>query len=372
MEPYPLVSIIINNCNYGRYLAQAIDSALAQSYERVELIVVDDGSTDNSASVIGGYGGHIVPVFKENGGQGSAMNAGLACSRGQVVIFLDSDDLLMPQAAEAAVRAFAEHRGAAKVEYRMAVIDDAGRPTGEIRPPCDEQIDSGDLRRKVLAFPFDLKWMATSGNAFSASVLHRIFPVPEHDYRILADFYLSHIAALFGPVVALDQVLACYRFHGANNYEAAGRVAPGSLDLAKVRESAKHMRATNLHIIKFARRLGLSTHRAPKDDILSVSYIANRLISSKLDLSREWPRVHTISVLALLVWYGLVASVRRFDVSWTRRLVFAVWFLAVAAAPAPGAHWLAHRFFYQPSAVSRQPSVDVGACGASEKLIADG
>src|ERR1700719_288784 len=87
-----LVSIIIPNYNYARYLRIAIDSALAQTYAPVEVIVVDDGSTDNSREVIESYGDRITPIIKTNGGHGSALNAGYAASRGEIVIFLDADD----------------------------------------------------------------------------------------------------------------------------------------------------------------------------------------------------------------------------------------------------------------------------------------
>ena len=73
----PLVSIIINNYNYGNFLPIAISSALKQTYSNVEVVVVDDGSTDNSREVVAGYGDHIVPILKENGGQASAFNSGV-------------------------------------------------------------------------------------------------------------------------------------------------------------------------------------------------------------------------------------------------------------------------------------------------------
>ena len=88
----PLVSIIINNYNYGCFLQSAIDSALGQTYANIEVIVVDDGSVDNSKDIIRGYRDRIVPVLKENGGQASAFNAGFAKSRGEIICFLDSDD----------------------------------------------------------------------------------------------------------------------------------------------------------------------------------------------------------------------------------------------------------------------------------------
>src|SRR5215813_6060987 len=100
MSEHPLASIIIDNYNYGRFLQGAIDSALQQTYTPLEVIVVDDGSTDNSREIIAGYGPRIIPVLKENGGQASAFNAGFRVSRGAVVFFLDSDDLLIPTAVE--------------------------------------------------------------------------------------------------------------------------------------------------------------------------------------------------------------------------------------------------------------------------------
>ena len=72
------LSIIVNNYNYARFLSHAIDSALAVAHEDVEVIVVDDGSTDHSRSVIEKYGGKIRSIFKPNGGQASAFNAGYA------------------------------------------------------------------------------------------------------------------------------------------------------------------------------------------------------------------------------------------------------------------------------------------------------
>src|ERR1700733_6356835 len=90
------VTILINNYNYGRYLSKAIESALAQNYSDFEIIVVDDGSTDESREVIARYAGKIKPVLKLNGGQASAFNAGYAASRGDIICLLDSDDWFLP------------------------------------------------------------------------------------------------------------------------------------------------------------------------------------------------------------------------------------------------------------------------------------
>src|SRR5256885_15520885 len=96
-------SIVIDNFNYARFLPAAIDSALAQTLPDTEVVVVDDGSTDDSLDVIACYADRVRPVLKDNGGQTSAFNAGLLAAHGSVVCFLDADDLLEPRAMEAAV-----------------------------------------------------------------------------------------------------------------------------------------------------------------------------------------------------------------------------------------------------------------------------
>ena len=103
MTSRPLVTILINNYNYGRFLKDAIDSALNQTYRNLEVIVVDDGSTDDSREIIAAYGNKITSVLKENGGQASALNAGFAASRGEIICLLDSDDSFDPCKVERVV-----------------------------------------------------------------------------------------------------------------------------------------------------------------------------------------------------------------------------------------------------------------------------
>jgi glycosyltransferase involved in cell wall biosynthesis len=124
MNETPKVSIIINNYNYGRFLAAAIDSALAQSYPSVEVVVVDDGSADDSRATILSYGQRIVPVLKPNGGQASALNAGLERSSGDIIIFLDADDTLHPTIAERVVALFQAAPDVVRVQYRLAATPD--------------------------------------------------------------------------------------------------------------------------------------------------------------------------------------------------------------------------------------------------------
>src|SRR6476619_6168561 len=105
MTQTPRASIIINNYNYDRFLAEAIESALAQTYAETEVIVVDDGSTDDSREIIKRYGDRCAAISQQNGGQGAAYNAGFAASHGDFVCFLDADDILHPSAMSQVVEA---------------------------------------------------------------------------------------------------------------------------------------------------------------------------------------------------------------------------------------------------------------------------
>jgi glycosyltransferase involved in cell wall biosynthesis len=168
-------SIIVSSYNYARYLRQAIDSALAQTAAEVEVIVVDDGSTDDSAQIIRSYGDRIRAVFKPNGGQASAWNAGFASSRGQIVLFLDSDDVLDAAAVEQVQQRFAEG-GLAKVHWPLRVIDELGRSDGRRVPPGDLPV--GDLRDQVLrSGVVGYAWPPTSGNAWSRRFLEQVMPI---------------------------------------------------------------------------------------------------------------------------------------------------------------------------------------------------
>src|SRR5690349_14699879 len=95
MKQNPLVSIILPVYNGERFLAQAIESALAQTYSRYELVVVDDGSTDASGEIARSYE-QVSYIWQKNGGSGAARNRGLEAISGDYVAFLDADDLWLP------------------------------------------------------------------------------------------------------------------------------------------------------------------------------------------------------------------------------------------------------------------------------------
>lgn len=329
------VDIVIDNYNYGRYLPDAIESACAQTHERVTVTVVDDGSSDGSQQLLGEYGERVDVILKENGGQASALNAGFARCQGDVVMFLDADDTLDPGAAATVAATFAAAPDVVKVQFRTEVIDAEGRPTGAIKPAAHLPMPSGDVSADELASPYDLVWMATSANAFRTSALRRIMPMPEEAFRTCADWYLVHLTALLGPVVSLDAVAGAYRVHGENNYEPQA----ANLDIHHLRETIRFSQATSAQLLELATALG----RPRPARILSIADLANRMISLRLE-----PGAHPNAGdrPAGLLADAARAARRRGNVSAPMKLIFVAWFAAMAIAPRPLARRLALWFLF--------------------------
>ncbi len=121
-----LVSVIVPNYNYAGYLGAAIESALGQTYSTVEIIVIDDGSTDGSKAVIESYGRGIKAIFQQNQGVAAARNNGVKAGRGEFVAFLDADDMWLPEKIERQVERFTEDPDLGLVHVGLTEIDQAG------------------------------------------------------------------------------------------------------------------------------------------------------------------------------------------------------------------------------------------------------
>ncbi|NEQ05165.1 MAG: glycosyltransferase [Moorea sp. SIO4E2] len=207
-------SIIINNFNYGRFLRNSIDSALEQSYDFFEVIVVDDGSEDDSHSIIASYGNKVKAIFKENAGQASAFNVGFKASKGDIICFLDADDMLLPNAISQAAQKFYDSH-VVKVHWPLHGVDAELKKLGKVIPPGP--LSRGDLLEKFISTgPEGMVSPPTSGNAWSRNFLEKICPMPEEEYRNGADYYLNSLAFLMGRVESLLDCQGLYRIHGNN------------------------------------------------------------------------------------------------------------------------------------------------------------
>ena len=349
----PVVEIIVNNHNYGRFLASAIDSALAQDYPHTTVTVVDDGSTDESLDVARAYGDRVHLIAKENGGQASALNAGFAQSRADIVSFLDADDVLRPGFATAAVRALTAHPGAAKVVFRAAVLDDEGHETDRREPPEHRPLSQGDMRAATLERPFDLVWPAVHAQAFTAHALRRIMPISTTAFpRTGADWWLAHGASLVGDVVAVDEVVGGYRLHGDNSYFADD----GHVDLPQIRATIEFTERTRELLGPLAASEGLP---APSP-VRSSSEVARSLVSLRLD-----PAGHPQpGDRRLALWRAGLRSVRgRRDVPLRTRIGMAGWFTVTALAPRAAVDRLAALFFLPAAGGRAARAMRVGRSG---------
>lgn len=137
VAPYG-VSVVIPCYNYAQYLSYAVDSALAQDHRPLEVIIVDDGSTDNTPAVVAGYGDRVQCVRKANGGLPAARNTGIRSAIHPFVAFLDADDVWAPGFLPRVMEAFARSSsGYGLVATRGQPIDREGRPIARVRRDQD-------------------------------------------------------------------------------------------------------------------------------------------------------------------------------------------------------------------------------------------
>jgi len=121
----PLVSVIIPTYNRAHLIAQAVDSVLQQTYSNVEIIVVDDGSTDDTATVMENYAERVSYVRQENAGSAAARNRGLAMARGDYIAFLDSDDLFLSEKLAIQVDYMQQHPHIGMTFHWYDAVDDS-------------------------------------------------------------------------------------------------------------------------------------------------------------------------------------------------------------------------------------------------------
>jgi glycosyltransferase involved in cell wall biosynthesis len=215
----PLVSILINNYNYGRFLSDAINSALNQTYPNVEVVVVDDGSTDNSREIIAGFGSKIVAVLKNNGGQASAFNAGFAASKGDWIHFLDSDDVFNPNKVQWVGEIAAKYPTVGMIAHNLEYCDADEAPL-DFAPPLIRQRRLVDDRSLARRGKLSAYLPATSGLCVRRDALERVLPIPE-EIRVGADNYLKWVGLSLFPVLLLPEAPAKQRIHGGNLYTIA-------------------------------------------------------------------------------------------------------------------------------------------------------
>ncbi|MGA2449928.1 MAG: glycosyltransferase family A protein [Polyangiaceae bacterium] len=320
----PTVSIVIPCYNYADYVGNAIESALAQDYAAARLVVVNDGSTDDSLKVIQRYADRLLLVDQPNQGMVAAWHAGVAAAASDIVIFLDADDLLEPDVASCVASVWTPQ--CAKIQYDLKIIDGSGADLGRLY--CGFTPDYDVTRvRDSFARTGTYRWPVTVGNAYSRWFLDLAFPLQT---TFAPDGALNSIAPVYGDVVTIPRALASYRVHGSNSW------APTSSDWGRLPDRICRRQWEVDFLRDHAQRRGVAL---PPGNVLDheLVFINYRLLAWRLGL--DYVNKSNDSPLSLL---RHAASVIRAERCPPRAaLAHAAWFGALFASP----RWLARELF---------------------------
>ncbi|MEO5935993.1 MAG: glycosyltransferase family A protein, partial [Terriglobales bacterium] len=154
----PLVSVIIPTYNSESYIRETLASVFAQTYHNFEVMVVDDGSSDQTAAVVKSYGDRVTFVAQANQGPAAARNHGIRLAKGELISFLDSDDLWLPDKLEKQVRFMAEHPEYGLISTDMSIFDSRGIIESGVKAKI-YKIKTGMVMRDLLFG----NWIQTSG-----------------------------------------------------------------------------------------------------------------------------------------------------------------------------------------------------------------
>ena len=212
----PLVSIVVPSYNHAGYLKAAIDSILAQDYPRIELIVIDDGSTDASPNILRGYGSRFHWEIQANQGQVATLNRGWLMSKGEIIGYLSADDLLLPGAVGAAVRCLQAQPDAALAYCDFNLIDPDSAVVRRVRAP------DFDYRRMVV----EIECPPGPGAFFRRGAFEKA-GTWNTQFKQMLDYEYWLRLGLHGRFVRIPEVLAAYRVHpGSQSFAASHQLRP--------------------------------------------------------------------------------------------------------------------------------------------------
>jgi glycosyltransferase involved in cell wall biosynthesis len=204
----PLISVIIPTYNTAKYLIETLECALNQSWANKEIILVNDGSTDNTLSLLKPYMAKINYIYQENRGLGAARNTGLKAAKGDFVVFLDADDLLSPNFLEVMLKSIRERPGVDILYCWWSFIDESGH----LLPEPGRYTGQGDLfQAYVISNRFPVMAALTPKYCIDCAGGFDENKLISEDW----DFWLR-VSQKGYKFDFLSEVLVYYRFHGSN------------------------------------------------------------------------------------------------------------------------------------------------------------
>jgi glycosyltransferase involved in cell wall biosynthesis len=300
MNNSPLASVIIPCYNQGRFLADAIDSALKQSYRPREIIVVDDGSTDDSSRIAAKHA-DVQLIRQRNCGLAAARNAGLKASAGDYIVFLDADDRLLPHALETGIDRLNVHSTCAFAYGTYVLITEDGMPMPSSR------------RESVPGEPY-LRLLRSNYIGMHATVIYRreIFDkIGRFDSSLAAceDYDMFLRITRDHPIYCHRETVAEYRQHHSNMSRNVGLMLKHSLRV--LGSQRKYVRGNRLATEAY--RAGVANWR----DLYGKKLLA--AVGSRVRL-REWKQAIG-GALILLRYYpnGLAHKAARIAMRMTTR-----------------------------------------------------
>ncbi len=265
----PMVSILVASYNYEAYIKTAVERALKQSYKNLEVLVVDDGSTDASCSIVNALAAEdarLRLIQQENGGVAAALNRAYAESKGAVICLLDADDLFMEHKVSRVIEKLKEMPGAGYVQHAMEVIDDRGRFIRQL--PTGRQFEEGWLAERLIRRGGRWRNMPASAISFRREIAELLFPLPAQHLRSMADAYLYMLAPLLTEVGHIPEALAGYRLHGSNltgslqfNATVSGRYVEGIQRVHRCIRETVESKGLGLPALDADRHLTFLEHR---------------------------------------------------------------------------------------------------------------
>lgn len=214
------ISVVITNYNYGRFVSQAIQGVLAQTVPIREIIVVDDGSTDNSREVVARFGEQVKFIDQENQGVGAARNTGAKNSSGEFIAFLDADDIWLPNKMEEQLKVFAADENIGLVSCGMREFDTRTGETIKMYLPDKSEWSAYNIllrQHSILG--------GGSANVARRAIFEKAGGFDQNrEMHPAEDWEFCYRMALAGKVVCVLKILVDYRNHGGNGHLKTARM----------------------------------------------------------------------------------------------------------------------------------------------------